>query len=273
MYLSPEIKVTLYKPKTMISRLTITSAFISVLLIAAVLLTKGCKSTAPTTAANADFDTLITNQSISGPLLVLTVKKGEAFNYPLMAAWTEGKDSVYLQTLYVPESIATSIFRHGQADKGKWMPGEIRRPAALPYWGHSRGIKAADGFYIPSADKPMPDAVTGATPTTDFVLKTNLDLDNTAVFTVYFEINQSWDWNEYWTNNKYPDNDAYKSSSQPAIVYAAQVDMNDLKEVYKLSPVGHSHPAGENGQLFSDLSTLTSALRIIEIAEIRIVKN
>ncbi len=257
----------------MISRITKTSALLSALIIAAVLLAKGCKSPAHTTASHPDFDTVITNESISGPLLVLTVKKGDAFNYPLMAVWTEEKDSAYLQTLYVPESIATSIFRHGQADKGKWMPGEIRRPAALPYWGHSRGVKANDGLYIPSADKPMPDAVTGATPTTDFVLKTGLDLQNKEVFTVYFEINQSWDWNEYWTNNKYPENDAYKSSSQPAIVYAAHIDMSNLKEVYKLSPLGHSHPTGENGSLFRDLSTLTSALRIVESAEVRIIKN
>ena len=85
-----------------------------------------------------------------------------------MAIWVEDTSGKYIQDLYVAESIAKGVFRHGIGSEGKWKPGEIRRPAALPYWGHKRGIKADDGLYIPSAKNPLPDAYTGATPTESF---------------------------------------------------------------------------------------------------------
>ena len=52
-----------------------------------------------------------------------------------------------------------------------------------------------------------------------FVLNTRADNELPAVFRVLLEINQNWDWNEYWTNDKFPDDENYKMSCQPALVY------------------------------------------------------
>jgi len=125
-----------------------------------------------------------------------------------------------------------------------------------------RNIKADDGLYLPTTDHPIPDAYTGATPKNDFELKTRLDAEGLQIFNVMFEINQSWDWNEYWSNAKYPDDDEYKTSSQPALVYQTKIDLNSGKKKYKMQLVGHSHYSGKNGELFKDISTLTTALEI-----------
>lgn len=188
--------------------------------------------------------------------------RGESFNHPLMAVWLEDMDENHIQTLYVAESIAKGVFRHGDASSGRWMPGPIRRPAALPYWGHQRGIRACDGFYMPEANDPMPDALTGATPKGDFVIRTHTPEDPDRQFRVLFEINQSWDWNAHWTNNKFPGDRDYMTSSQPALVYEAVIDLDSGIREYPMIPIGHSHWSGQNGKLYEDLETLTTALDI-----------
>ena len=73
------------------------------------------------------------------------------------------------------------------------------------------------------------------------------------------EINQAWDSNRYWNNNKFPGNNNYFGSLQPALVYAVTVDPAEKGKEYHLNPIGHSHPTGDNGELFTDLTTLTTA--------------
>ncbi len=116
----------------------------------------------------------------------------------------------------------------------------------------------------------MPDGITGATPKANFVVKAQVPDENMTRFRVLFEINQSWDWNEYWTNNKYPRDEHYMSSSQPALVYEAVVDLDSGVNEIELQPVGHSHWSGQNGDLYPDLSTITTALEITESVKVRI---
>ncbi|HKK43459.1 MAG TPA: hypothetical protein VJ963_13675, partial [Bacteroidales bacterium] len=173
-------------------------------------------------------------------------------------------------TLYVSESIGKGVFQHGDASRGFWMPGEIRRPAALPRWSHQRGIKAADGLYLPTPDKPVPDAYTGPTPGKSFILHTRLDKPGLKKFNILFEINQTWDWNEYWTNNKYPEDKEYKASCQPALVYSTMIDLDNLKDEYIMEIIGRSHHSGANGLLYDDIQTLSTALHIADQIIVRI---
>ena len=114
--------------------------------------------------------------------------------------------------------------------EGDWLPAEVRKPQTLPYWGHKRGIKAENGFYLPTVDNPVPDAFTGATPNGNFLLKTRANDKTLSVIKVFLEINQPLDWNEYYTLNKYPDDPYYKESQQPALVYSATVDLSKKKQ-------------------------------------------
>jgi len=196
--------------------------------------------------------------------------RGRAHNHPLMAIWLEDMDGNYLQTLYVAESIGKGYFRHGDPSSGRWMPGPVRRPAALPYWGHQRGIQAPDGYYLPTREDPVPDALTGPTPSGSFVLASSLPPGDGTPVRILLEINQSWDWNRHWTNNKFPEDPHYKSSSQPALVYEAVIQPGDSPREVPMQPIGHSHWSGASGELFPGLETLTTALEIAREIVVRV---
>jgi len=216
------------------------------------------------TADTSPVETITTNIDGKGISIQVEFLKGESHNHPLMAIWLEDEDGRYIETLYIAKSIGKGIFEHGEKSSGQWQAGPIRRPAALPYWGHQRGIMAEDGYYIPTPENPMPDAVTGPTPSGNFTLRSKSSEATPSVFKLLFEINQSWDWNEYWTNTRFPDDVNYKTSSQPAIVYEALIDINSAQRAYVMVPVGHSHFSGQDGSLNPDLSTLTTAQQIVK---------
>lgn len=218
-------------------------------------------SCASTDKSPENVPNYIYGENNSGSRIELKFEKGKAHNHPLFAIWLTDETGNFLQTLYVSESIGKGIFRRANHETGKWLAGEIQRPAALPVWTHARNIKNELGTLLPTPKKPEIDAHTGATPLASFdmTLFTKEKLD--GKYRIYMEVNQSWDWNEFWTNNKYPENNEYKTSSQPALVYMAEFETEDNKTV-ELKLVGHSHYAGESGQIFTDLSTLTTAMNI-----------
>lgn len=213
---------------------------------------------------------LETNLNGKGVDIEIQFYKGPEIYYPLMAIWIENMEGEFIQSLYVAKSIAKSHFNYGIVNDNRWESGPKRIPAALPYWGHKRGIRAEDGYYLPTQKKPIADAYTGATPTSDFILKTKSDSLLPNQFRVLFEINQSWDWNEYWTNKKFPDDIHYKTSAQPAVIYAAEIDLESNKKEYEMQIIGHSHYSGKTGKLYPDLGTLTSALKIADKIMVRI---
>jgi hypothetical protein len=236
--------------------------FFLTLILAATGIVSSCRSTSVSQDPPAPA-VIETNQSENGPVITIEFTPGKYHNHPLMAIWIEDMDGNYLQTLYVPRSIARGVFQHGSTSSGRWAEGEVRRPAALPYWGHQRGIKAEDGLYLPTSQNPLPDAVSGATPQSGFVLHAKLAFQSGKKFRVLMEVNQPWDWNEYWTNNKYPGDMEYATSCQPAVVYAAILDPDAGIRTSELKAIGHSHYSGKDGSLTTDLSTLTSALEIV----------
>jgi len=205
-----------------------------------------------------------------GPEIIVDLTRGESFYYPLFAIWLEDMEGKYIQTLYVAKSVATGIFQYARQENNKWITAEKRAPQTLPYWAHKRGVKAADGLYMPDSGTAVPDAYTGATPETGFVMSSRADGPLPEKYKVMLEINQNWDWNEFWTNDKYPDDENYKWSCQPALVYEAVIDTRSMQESYKMKPVGHSHYSGKTGELFTDLSTLTTALQIADSVVVRI---
>jgi hypothetical protein len=198
--------------------------------------------------------------------------KGKAFNYPSFAIWTEDMEGNYIETLYVTAYVAKGRFAYGELAVGKWKnePGDARRPATLPYWAHKRNIKAPDGLFIPSPESAVPDALTSATPRGSFNLESATRHSSTGKFRVLLEINQAWDSNEYWTNSKFPGDINYLGSFQPALVYAVTVDPNRKNTDYHLNPIGHSHYAGADGELYTDLTTFTTALNIAHKVIVRI---
>lgn len=221
---------------------------------------------------NEEQVTIETSPEKTARSLEIQFIKGEEFNAPSMAFWTEDLYGNFIETLFVTQYVAKGKFRYGEVEPGKWKnePGEVRRPATLPYWAHKRNIQAPDGLYIPSPETAVPDALTSATPKGSFVLQTSTSNTGSKKFRVLCEINQAWDANEFWTNNKYPDDKDYFGSLQPALVYAVTVDPNLQNKEYYLNPIGHSHPSGKNGELFTDLTTLTTAKEIAQKIIVRL---
>ena len=206
----------------------------------------------------------------TGTSITVQFQKGKEHNHPLYAVWLADENGKFIQTLYVSESIGRGIFKHAGRSSGKWMPGEIQRPASLPYWAHQRAVKNEYGTCMPTPKHPEVDAYTGATPSSSFILNVKTEKPLNGKYKVMMELNQSWDWNEYWTNDKFPGDKEYKTSSQPAVVYSVDIDTNHPETNYEMKPIGHSHYSGADGSLTTDLSSLTTALKIAKKITVRL---
>lgn len=224
--------------------------------------------------ASPVFENIETNSAANGIEFDITFLKGKQHNHPTFAFWIEDIDGKYIETLFVTKYLGTGIFGHGALGEGKWdnKPGEAKRPASLPYWLHKRGIMADGKTYLPTSEKPVSDAITGATPQTDFMLKTKSTKQLPNKFRLLMEINQPWDWNSYWNNGLYPNDADYKTSCQPALIYAVTIDQSKTNSTYYLNPIGHSHYSGKDGEIYTDLSTLTTAKDIVYKLSVKLKK-
>ncbi|CAM4070403.1 DUF2271 domain-containing protein [Serratia silvae] len=186
-------------------------------------------------------------------------------NDPQIAIWLEDMEGRYLSTVYVSKKIAT---------QGWIFSGGNRRKEALPYWSHKRGVQDNDGLYLPSKKAPLPDAITGATPSADFDLKISQP-NGQAQFILKAEFNHSTDFNDYYPKSAKPGDAGYsggeEGSGQPALVYQAVIDLSSQQKTFKAQLIGHSSPNGSNGELFDDLSTITSAKDIVKEIVVDIV--
>lgn len=205
----------------------------------------------------------------------LTLIKGPEHNHPTFAIWIEDESGKLLETIFVTRYFGTGVFGYAAGEEGKWKnePGEAIRPAALPYWSHKRNIISRDSLYVPTPENPVPDAITGPTPKGSFTLESKISESNPKSFIIFLEINQPWDWNSYWTNSKYPEDIDYKTSAQPSVVYAVKAELNGMKSQYVLQTVGHNHYSEKDGELYTNLNTLTTALEIAESISVTIKKE
>ncbi len=212
-----------------------------------------------------------TNINGKGYSITVHFKAGEDKNRPSMALWVEDLNGNFIQPLFVTKSFATGTYRYAKQAGDHWEPGSILYKATLPYFIHKwTNSGTSVGFKGPSPQHPVPDAYTSATPLNDFILHTKTDNKGKDKLRLVMEINQAWDVNDYWHNAKYPDNNEYKASCQPSIIYAVTIDTENPMDYYVMNPIGHGHYAGENGKLYTDLSTLTTAKGIAKRIEIRI---
>lgn len=236
-------------------------------LIASVVLI-GCKTTEKTTEVTEYKDSLIVSPSVP---FEISFVKGNSFNHPTFVIWEETLDGTYLRTLFITESYASGIYDYQMIGDSLWTQehGSSYQPAALPYWTYQRGPLANQSL-VPTPDYPFVDAFTGETPSGDFTFKTGLE-NKPLERRILVEVNQAWDWNNYWTNNKFPDSPAYKHSAQPSVIYAGTVTGNET-HLY-LNPIGHGDPKGESGELFEDLSTITTAREIFGSVTIEIKRK
>lgn len=233
----------------------------SVFIVAISALLLSC-TPAMRTTNNSEQSVLQVNTEANGTSINIKLNAGKNHNHPSFAIWAETLDEEFIQTLFVTKSIGTGLFGHGGISAEKWdnKAGEQSRPASLPYWLHKRLSDDSD-FVLPTPKNPVLDAYTGATPTGNATIKVNADSGLPSKFRLLVEVNQPWDWNEFWTTAKF-DNIDYKTSCQPSVIYAVTIDTASDNINYSLNPIGHGSPTGSNGNLNTDLSTITTALNI-----------
>jgi hypothetical protein len=196
-------------------------------------------------------------------------------NAPQMALWCETADGEFLTTLFVTDRIATQSWRGAPGDPTPTT--EIRRPESLPVWAHRRGRVYSDGLRVPTRSEPVADAVTGATPNGGFTLTTELP-DTHDVIVVYFEVNHSADFNDAFPADAGKNAREYSGgpwgSGQPALVYRAVVDLAGGPKIAgrptAFELVGHASPNGSTGEIYPDVSRVTTAHDIVQTVEITV---
>lgn len=179
-------------------------------------------------------------------------------NSPQIAIWVEDLSGNYISTIYASHKIAQQA----------WMAnGSNRRKESLPHWCYKRGVRYDDGLYLPTKSKPLTDGISGATPTSSFDVKLT-PTSRLSQFVVKAEFNHSTDFNDFYPKHAKEGDNSYsggkEGSGQPAVVYSVLVNRASEQKIFKAELIGHSSPDGSDGNLYTDLSTLTSAVNIVK---------
>jgi hypothetical protein len=163
---------------------------------------------------------------------------------PQMAAWIEDSNGNYISTISVTSRSAKKNWRSSPKEG---------RPEALPVWEHAVANKISQNSI---------DAVSSASTKEKINAKVADDfLINGDEYNIYLEVNHSFDYNEFWTEANSGVN------GQPSVIYHAKFFMGNLKAI-DLVPIGHGSVDGSSGKITPELSSLTTALKIIKNARL-----
>jgi hypothetical protein len=204
---------------------------------------------------------------IAEPSIIVLIEPGASYTHkvriglisltlsPQMAVWIESSEGVFVDTIYVT----------GKSAAAKWSAaGGERRPEALPVWSHARGVAAPDGVFMPDKKHPLPDAVSGATPTKAQAIAWKVPSSLApGTYKVRAELNSSYDWNSAYPD-KLPKTDPRYSAvnGQPSVVYEGTLSLGRGPATAVLEPVGTGSLRGEDGATAPSLSGLTTALEL-----------
>jgi hypothetical protein len=209
-----------------------------------------------------DGGIITTNAQVQGYPMTVRFTRGADFSNikkflfarititPQMAVWAEDTQGRYLQTLYVTRKFAKQDWGIVPHSKDSCF-----RTSSLPYW-LNKYVHA--GNSAPTVARPLPDAVTSATPTGCFDLVTTL-LPVAPPVVICAEVNSSFDYSQAFG----PGRRESKINGQPAVVYKARVGENPrLYPVVSMKLSGHSGETGTDSLLYPDVSGITTAKNI-----------
>lgn len=229
--------------------------------------------------------------------LIVTVKPGahwqhsfrimgliKVTNQPQMAFWLEDAAGNYVATIYVTQRTALQDWRSSPGEK----KDQIRRPSSLPVWVHQHQAGGLMAKATCSSCHDLHDAkdkridpgnelaaITGATPKTDFTRTWQIPPDlKPGKYFIKAEINHSKDFDDSFKEDAAENDSNYSGgkwgSGQPSVVWQGELQIGTRPATVQLKKIGHGHPAGKNGAIFSDLKVLDSALDIVEKIEVKI---
>jgi hypothetical protein len=161
--------------------------------------------------------------------------------YPQVACWLETPQGEYVDTLYVTAKGAERTWVSAP-------PGG--RPEALPVWSHLPKGKAAD-----AVSGPTPSGAT----TRSAALGASLQRGN---YVVKLEVNRSYDYNERYTR----DNSGV--TGQPSLIYACELETGGAASSAVFKAIGTGAVDGSDGDIRQGLEGITTALQLLDSAEI-----
>lgn len=231
-----------------------------------------------------------------GLALRMDLRAGPHMAYPQYAFWLETLEGAFIQPLYVTQSVAKSQFDNkailqedvvltsnpfdGNAHEGESLFSFISEPRtsssrfrreSLPVFLHKSGAIRSDSE---SVDLSTIDGYSGATLNDSFLLDTVSPLEVSRRYRLRLEINQSFDFNEYYSSDRFSEDPVYSGngySAQPSLIYEAIIDAGSKQTYYPMTLIGHGHHSGQNGEVYPDLSHITTARSIVDriIIELR----
>ena len=159
---------------------------------------------------------------------------------PQMAAWIENEQGNYISTIIVTNKNV----------KKNWTSAPKEgRPEALPVWNN----KIQNNINISQIDSVSAATSKGAVD----VKINNGSLINGQEYSVYLEINHSFDYNDFWTENNSGVN------GQPSLIYHANF-IAGVPGRIALYPIGYGSVDGSDGNIIYGFNGITTALTIIK---------
>ena len=176
-----------------------------------------------------------------------------------LAVWLTDEQGNFVDTVYVTRKIA----RKGLGNRKGRLDGKLggARASSLPVWAHARGVDYGDGNFYPPKDRPLPDAITSATPRAGefaWTWRPKTGLEPGRYF-FFVEVNKSFDKTEQHKYSWY--------RGQPSVVWQGTLQIGDQGSQGSAVIIGHGDVAGADGTINPDVSTLTTALRLIQGGE------
>lgn len=229
-------------------------------LYSCVLLT-GCKPDNRTAGTKIDLTETLNDPNTSRLIFNFKLNKDvyESSDYgepPQMAIWIESEDGRNIQTVFVTYMTA----------KAAWI-GKTECPVSLPYWA-GRWNKETKTTGHPTADHPVVDAVTGATPEDELSVKAVVPYGSR--WNCFIEVNIASDFSE-----EYPPYVAGmpdpQMNGQPSAIFKGHISANDGESVRPVL-VGRTEQIHPSLEIINETESLTTINHIFMTLEVRCVR-
>jgi len=228
-----------------------------------------------------------------GPTITVDLREGPYFAWPQYAIWIEDMKGNFIQPIFVTSKLAKNnfvnqvtkvnddivftshVFLSGDVDLRTTFSSGVfpetkndrARPESLPVFLHKNRSLSESKSLIPDGEDVIVDSFSGATMTQSFLLTSTLKDETMRPFKVRLEINNSFDFNDYYSSDRFPDDPVYSGngySAQPSLVYEAIVENDENTTVFPMKLIGRGHHSGQDGEIYTDLENMTTALELID---------
>ncbi len=91
---------------------------------------------------------------------------------------------------------------------------------------------------------------------------------------VKLEINRSFDYNDTYSQTAFPDDPIYSgsgNSAQPSLIYATEIDFDTDTRYHFMRLLGRGHHSGETGEIYQDLSGISTAKEMVDRAIVEVL--